>query len=179
MGEPSKATALESFRGAYIGLADRLVALTKIVTGIMVAVMLVDVNIAVIFRYAFHDPIFWADELAVSLMVWVSFLGAALAVASRMQYGFDGLVGLLPRAIRLPVIVFAQAGVALLLLVYVYMGFQALAPIKDQYLPSSGLTVVTVYAALPIGCVLMLIEQFAQYLRKPDEVAESGMGDVV
>lgn len=161
----------------YLAFADALLLATKVVTAIIVAIMLVTVNVAVVYRYVFHSPIYWADELVVSLMVWVSFLGASLAVAARMQYGFEGLVGLLPRFLRLPVVIATQAGVIILFLVYIVMGFQALPQIADQYLPSSGFSVVTVYAALPIGVTLMLIEQFAQYLRRqgPDE----GEGDTL
>src|SRR3954469_12532578 len=34
----------------------------------------------VIYRYALHDPLIWSDELASILFIWLSMLGAVLAL---------------------------------------------------------------------------------------------------
>uniref|UniRef100_UPI00358E8E64 TRAP transporter small permease subunit n=1 Tax=Herbaspirillum sp. RV1423 TaxID=1443993 RepID=UPI00358E8E64 len=49
-----------------------------------VAAALVVVETAVLltgvfYRYALHDPLIWSDELASTLFIWLSMLGAVLA----------------------------------------------------------------------------------------------------
>ena len=34
----------------------------------------------VVARYAFHRPLFWIDELATTLFLWLNMLGAAIAL---------------------------------------------------------------------------------------------------
>ena len=162
-------------RGVYLALAERLHGLTRIVAGAMLAIMLIDVNVAVFYRYVFRSPIYWADELAVSLMVWVSFLGAALALAAGQHYGFTGLAGRLPTVPRRIVLVAVELGFAVLLAIYVWTGFQVLGPIATQRLSALGISVIWVYAALPVGCALMMVELLAQYLGKAPNRDEVGV----
>lgn len=42
--------------------------------------LMVNMVVAVFFRYVLNRPIFWADELSLYLFCWITFIGACLAV---------------------------------------------------------------------------------------------------
>ena len=73
-------------------------------------------------------------------------------------------------------LVAVELGFAVLLAIYIWTGFQVLGPIATQRLSALGISVVWVYAALPVGCALMMVELLAQYLGKAPDRDEVGIG---
>jgi tripartite ATP-independent transporter DctM subunit len=53
---------------------------------------LVVVCLSVIYRYVFHDPLQWGDEVARGLLVLLAFLGGAAALAERRHVGIQALL---------------------------------------------------------------------------------------
>lgn len=58
------------------------------------------VVLAVFFRYGFGQAVSWTEEVPRYLLIWVSFLGAAVCVLRREHVGFDVLFNALPKRIR-------------------------------------------------------------------------------
>ena len=50
----------------------------------------------VVTRYVLNDPLIWSEELARYLFVWVSMIGAALAVRNGGHFGLDLLLRRMP-----------------------------------------------------------------------------------
>lgn len=73
----------------YCKLLDMLIALA-------LAIMVVLVFGNVVLRYAFNSGITVSEEVSRWLFVWVTFLGAAVAVKERGHLGTDFLVARLP-----------------------------------------------------------------------------------
>src|SRR5262245_66399091 len=97
---------MTSLRAFALGL-DRLVA--RIEAGIIVLLVfcLTAVTFAqVITRYGLGDPLIWSEELARYLFVWVSMIGAALAIRQGGHFGLDLLIRRMPafRPILAPVV---------------------------------------------------------------------------
>jgi len=61
-------------RGAMHVVAAVAALLVVIETGVLLA--------GVIYRYALHDPLIWSDELASTLFIWLSMLGARAGAGS-------------------------------------------------------------------------------------------------
>ena len=55
------------------------------------------VAVQVAFRYLLNHSLFWSEELARLLLVWMTFLGATVAYYHRAHPGVDGLIRRLPR----------------------------------------------------------------------------------
>src|SRR5215475_15233458 len=55
---------------------------------------------AVIARYVFGQAVSWTEEVPRYLLIWISFLTAAVGVLHRDHVGFDVLLNALPRAAR-------------------------------------------------------------------------------
>ncbi|MBP1778593.1 MAG: transporter large permease [candidate division NC10 bacterium] len=67
----------------------------------------------VFFRYALNSPLYWAEEAARLLLIWLSFVGAALAFQRNQHLAMDVVVRLLPDALRVRIqVLVAGAGVA-------------------------------------------------------------------
>jgi tripartite ATP-independent transporter DctM subunit len=68
-------------RPMWIAQAEQLVRwLTEIPAAILLVAEIVVIASGVASRYLFHSPLFWTDELASALFVWLSMLGAVVAL---------------------------------------------------------------------------------------------------
>ncbi len=132
--------------------------LTQVAAGAILVVLVVSVFIAVVFRYVLNSPLTWTDELAVSLAVWLTFLGAAVALTENRHFGFDDLVERMPLRLRMVVRWLTALGTVGFLVVMLINGIQVLPILANQRTPTLQVSSSWVYAALPVGCTLMLIQ---------------------
>ncbi|MDQ2083043.1 TRAP transporter large permease subunit [Xanthobacteraceae bacterium Astr-EGSB] len=66
----------------------------------LVFVELVVLSASVVSRYGFHRPLYWADELAATLFLWLGMLGAVTALQRREHMRLKTIVQLLPPNLR-------------------------------------------------------------------------------
>src|SRR5215475_3688023 len=79
---------------------DLYCAFLKLMTALCLAVMVVLVFGNVFLRYGFNSGITVSEELSRWLLVWLTFLGAIVALRQHAHLGVDTLVRLLPQAGR-------------------------------------------------------------------------------
>jgi tripartite ATP-independent transporter DctM subunit len=91
--DPAAAVAAPAWGFRYESDAGRLLAgLTVAIEWLSGAVLAVDVLLvflSVIYRYALHDPVDWAEEIARALMIVLVFFGAASVLARSQHVGVD------------------------------------------------------------------------------------------
>ena len=125
---------------AYCGLLARLMAL-------LLAVMVVLVFGNVVLRYAFNSGITVSEEISRWLFVWMTFLGAIVALKEHGHLGTDMLVGRLGRTGKKLCLVVGQ----LLMLYATWLLFSgALAQVRinaDVQAPVSGASMALFYAS--------------------------------
>lgn len=110
----------------------------------------------VILRYVLETPVIWAEELALTLMVWVTFLGAPLLLEGRQHMGVDALYQIVPGRAKPAVRILADA---LLLVLLVYMIRSGVAMVRltsANVTPALGISVSFMYMAIPAGGGLMV-----------------------
>lgn len=123
---------------------------------VILAAMSVLVAVNVFFRFILNSSIYWGDEVALVLMVWLTFLGAAVAIRDKSHYVFTYLINKLQ---GLPLKIFVYTRDFINLAVIVILGFysgQAAIEIHSWILPATEISRAYVYAAAPIGSVFML-----------------------
>ncbi len=76
----------------------RLLHGLEVLSGVVLALDVGVVFVAVIYRYFLHNPVDWAEEIARALMVMQVFVGAATVLGRERHVGIDTLRGLLPRS---------------------------------------------------------------------------------
>jgi TRAP-type C4-dicarboxylate transport system permease small subunit len=122
-------------------LIDIYCRLLKVVIAICLAAMVVLVFTNVVLRYAFNSGIATSEELSRWLLVWLTFLGAIVALRQHAHLGVDTLVRALPPRGKLVCFVLSY-----LLMLYVN-GLLTLGSWKqavltfDDTAPASGISV--------------------------------------
>lgn len=113
--------------------------------------------LSVVLRFVLKAPLGIYDEIARILMVWLSFLGIAVAIDRRRHLNLDLLGNRVSPQVR---VVLNQIG-ALAFVVFgcllVYGGWQVTASSANQYFTMSGLSNAVQYAAAPVGGFFMVV----------------------
>lgn len=126
----------------------------EVLVMVVVAVLILDVLWQVFTRFILNDPSTWTEELAVFLLIWVSLLGAAVALGRGAHLGIDYFVGKLPERTRLATEMFVFFCVAAFsLLVMLIGGIDLVRSTLElgQESPALGVRMGYVYLAVPIS----------------------------
>jgi len=136
---------------------------------VVVAVLVVDVLWQVFTRFVLKNPSTWTEELAVFMLIWVSLLGAAVALNRGSHLGIDYFVGKLSPQKRLYTEIFAFLCILIFsLTVMVFGGIDLVgSTLKlEQISPALGIKVGYVYLAVPIsGLFLVLYSAIGMFER--------------
>ncbi|WP_247872476.1 TRAP transporter large permease subunit [Azospirillum sp. TSO35-2] len=145
----------------------------EVAAGLLVLVEIVVLLLGVSFRYLFHTPLVWSDELASILFLWLSMLGAVVALRRGEHMRMTGLVSRVgPQTRGVLECIAITAPVAFLALVLYHAVDYAM---EEQFITTPALEVSNAWraAALPAGLGLMLVAALFRLLRvgRPRTVA--------
>ena len=111
----------------------------------------------VVLRYTTGDSIVWAEEVARHMMIWVAFLGAGLA----LRFGGHVAIDNLHRSVSTRTAQLLRALVLLCLaLFFIFMTISSSDYVwrtRFQSTAATDIPISFVYAAMPVGFVLMLV----------------------
>jgi len=127
----------------------------------------------VIGRYVFGRSILGADEVQIYIMVYIAFLGAALATWRRVHLRMDVLVQRLPRAAKatLATLELALVLVLALLVLYVSSNYVEQMAGLDARSQNAGIPMWIPHSAILLGfglIAVLSILQIVQLFRKED-----------
>ena len=74
----------------------------------MFSCMSIAVFIQIIFRYLLHQPIYWSEEFPRFILIWLTFLGSAIAMKNRSHLSISLLTNRLSVKKRISVQFFAN-----------------------------------------------------------------------
>ena len=119
--------------------------------------MTIVVAVQVFFRYGLNQSLFWSEELARYLLVWLSFLGASVAYRRKAHPGVDILQSKMPVSLqRLSAITVHLASLTLFTVMIVY-GYRFAYFVRLQISPALYLPKWIVFSIIPVsGCILMI-----------------------
>lgn len=125
------------------------------------------IMLQVVLRHVFAAPLFWAEEVAVQLLVFVSVLGLSLLARRGDLVSVDMLSRLLPERARHALM--ALLGVVMLALI-VFLGSQAWdwigrPEVRVELSATLRIPRWYAYAVLPIGLSFMALHQGAAIVR--------------
>ena len=148
------------------GLNRALVALETYTAGALLVAVAGVVLLQVLMRYLFAYPNPWSEEVSRFCFIWLSLLGASLAVEHRAHFRFDQVTGkLAPRAKRV-VQSGARAVVLIFALLLIGTGIALMNLTMGERSPALNLPVALVYAAAPVSGALMVIHMLAGWARE-------------
>lgn len=134
-----------------------LVALNKWVLVLLLSAMSIIVFANVSLRYMTNFSIIWAEEVARYLMIWMTFLGAGMALRMGGHVAITNLHDMVPlRTAR-----YLRGIVALILLGFcvlmVWIGYDYMSRMGRQLTPATRIPFSYIYAAMPIGFTLLTL----------------------
>jgi TRAP-type C4-dicarboxylate transport system permease small subunit len=129
----------------------------EIFCSVILALMLVILTYQVVLRFIFNNSNAWSEELARYMFIWFIFVGASYAAQKLAHIKIDALINLYPERVRKYV---------WLMGVLVWIGFNVIVIITsgryavvlhraDQVSLGLGIKMSYVYAAIPVGYLLM------------------------
>jgi TRAP-type C4-dicarboxylate transport system permease small subunit len=130
----------------------------EVVAGLLIATITVILFVGVVWRYFLVDPLTWSDEIARALFVWLTFIGAAVAV----KRGLHSAVSLLGptafgKAHRRIMAFIGQFAIGVMGVALVVIGATQTAANFKQMMPVTGIPYGWLYLAVPVSGLLMLI----------------------
>lgn len=143
--------------GPLAGFEAALVRVNQwLVIGLMGS-MAVLVFANVVMRYVFNNSIIWVEELTQYQMIWVTYLGAGLALREGRLVAVDSLQDLLSVAWRRAVRHFLALALAVFLLALAVLGARIAVFTWTQETPVMNIPAGLPYLAVPIGAAGMLL----------------------
>lgn len=146
--------------GIFIIIGKSLDKIARWLVQITVAVMTVTVTMQVIWRYFLKNPLMWAEELARYGLVWMTFIGAAVALRSGELACVDLLITKLPKQWKKAVtyIVIVLNTILLAFLLYFSIEMIGLPSVTNQVSPALRIPMNLVYLGVPLGMGLVLLQ---------------------
>ena len=157
----------------FFRILDRIL---ETLLGLALGVMCTVVALNVFFRFVMDDALSWADELAMVLLVWMTFLGAAVAMRDKTHYLFSNFVrSLSGKSQRYARIVGSLLTLAMVLAL-LFWSTKVTYGIRDWVMPALGISRAFFYGACPVGtfCLLLYaVRDFVQLLQRPNQIPEA------
>jgi len=124
---------------------------------LMLSAMAIIVGANISLRYLTAHSLPWADEAARYLMIWLTFTGAGLILRIGGHVAITNLQDGLPKTGQK----LLRAAIVVTLLVFfgfmVHVGWQYAQRMQFQVTPALRLPFLYVYAAMPVGFVLLIV----------------------
>ena len=119
----------------------------------MVALMTIIIILQVFMRYLFLCSLSWSEEVARYLMIWVSFLGASLALKMGFHIGVEFVVTRIPKNVKVWVNLAAKLAILFFLIFFTIGGFRVSWSVRDQDSPALLFSMFYAYVSAPVGGV--------------------------
>src|SRR5699024_5735746 len=107
-------------------------------------------------RYIFKEPLVWSEEVAILLMVWITFLGSTVSLYKVEHISIDFLVEMFSKRIQTIIFILGYLLVLLLNVSFVIGGWTVIQSSKGSVLPGMEVSVGWLYSAIFIGGILSI-----------------------
>ncbi len=166
-------------------------ALLQWILIVLVATLLTVMTIQILLRYGFNSSLLWAEEICRYILIWLSFLGIALAYDRGEVAALTFLGHAMPRVPALVLGMFCTGLSLMLCLVLVYYGIVYSQRAGGASIPAVGFILEDifgpdapdapgtfwVYISLPIGIGLLGLRLLADFVLCARAVATGGTLD--
>ncbi|WP_404454813.1 TRAP transporter small permease [Oceanobacillus kapialis] len=145
----------------YVHFIDKLNQVVKYIVSAMFIVLAVLVVLQVVTRFIIDYPLSWSEEISRYLMIYIVFLGSALAMRNKEHIAIDFLMEVVSakkKKVLNTVILWISLIFAAILL---YFGAALTLTVVGQATPTLQFSMSWAYAAIPLGALLLLLNTIA------------------
>ena len=153
------------WRASLHGLDRWLGIATEIPAAALVLADIVVLFTGIVARYVFHDPIVWTDELAGILFLWMSMLGAVVALRRGEHMRMTAFVAKASPGTRAFLDVLALAAALAFLLLVVHPAYEYASEEAIVVTPALEISNAWRASALPVGVLLMIVVSVLRLLQ--------------
>ena len=157
---------------------DRILAKTEAAIAMFVLAVIVVVGTAQIFcRYVLNSSLIWSEEFMRYGFVWVSMLSCSIAMREHKHISVDFLTSTIGPKANLVLYIITRLLSVVYIVIMVPAGIQLCIKTSNAWASILPVTWSLVYAAYPIGLVLMLLSMISVCpgdIRKLAEEAKGG-----
>jgi TRAP-type C4-dicarboxylate transport system permease small subunit len=150
-------------------LIRRLTRFVEWMLTVLSILIFVVVFLQVLFRYLLRQPLFWSEELPRYLLIWMCFLAAAVAQKHDAHINITLCLAPLSTRARQVLKILTDAIILAFLWILIYSGGLVTSITAHHRSTALQLPMGLVYAALPVGAILMslyLVLQIADGVRR-------------
>lgn len=104
----------------------------------------------------------WVEEFARFTFIWMSFLGAIVALDRAQHITIDIVANALPPAVRMGLAHAADVAILIFLGVYTVKGAELVRLTRDQFSPQLNIPMSAIHAAIPVTGVVMILQVLCQ-----------------
>ena len=123
--------------------------------------MAVIVAVQVFCRYVLNHSLFWSEELARYLLVWLTFLGASVAYRRKVHPGIDVVFVRMSDAIRRVFAILVHLLSIALFVVMIFSGVTLSYFVRLQISPALYLPKWIIFSIIPISGFILLVHGLA------------------
>ena len=120
----------------------------------------------VFFRYALNESLFWSEELARFLLVWLTFLGATVAYHRKVHPGIDVFVARMPLPLQKASALLSHLASMALFTVMIYYGCQFAYFVRLQISPALQLPKWFILSIIPLSGAIFMVHLSAAMSRE-------------
>jgi len=139
-------------------MLSKYVKVVGFLTGMCLLLMFVIVTVAVIARYVFSSPIFWAGEFSRYLMFYMVMLGSGLAIRDDKHPSLTFIIERFPQRLKRVWTYVVYFSVLFVSVIILWQGFIMMSKSTFLRTPALRIPFSWVYAGLPIGGALISLE---------------------
>jgi TRAP-type transport system small permease protein len=136
---------------------DGLVAVVRWLCIVLATALFVVVVAAVVARYGFGQAVSWTEEVPRYLLIWISFLAAAVGVLKREHVGFDVLFYKLPPRTRRMIALALTALIGGFGWIMLRYGITFVSDFGSDLMETIPYTNYWYYVAMPISGFLIMV----------------------
>jgi TRAP-type transport system small permease protein len=120
---------------------------------------------SVVIRYfaIFGGSLPWVEEFARFTFIWMSFLGAIVALDRGQHIAIDLLAKALPHAVQTGLARAVDVGILVFLVVYTVKGAELAQLTRDQLSPQLSIPMSAIHLAIPVSGAVMLLQVLCSF----------------
>jgi TRAP-type C4-dicarboxylate transport system permease small subunit len=149
---------MDRVRSGILKIEAASLRLMKWVLFALSGAMTATVLLGVCFRYVLKAPLPWGEELGRYLMIWGASLGASVAFREGSHVGVTMIMDRFHGKTGITLTKLAQFIVILFMAIVMIEGFVLVLKLKGQTSTAMEIPMAWAYLAIPVGCLLILLE---------------------
>jgi TRAP-type C4-dicarboxylate transport system permease small subunit len=142
---------------AFDRILDRITTVVKWTMVSMACVIFFITTFTVFTRYVLNFVASWSEEIPRYMLVWITYLGAALAIKFKEHISLDVFFNLMPLRARQVGYLLLNGLIAVVAVIMVVYGIGLVRHFGDDKMESIPLTNFWLYLAMPLSGTLILL----------------------